>query len=259
MRSALASPVLIAILAACLAGGGALQCHAQQAPQGERVDLVASDGVRTAAFWYDCGEPAAPAALLLHDNGRDHFVWNPLIVQLQHAGISVLALDLRGHGASDKLAPEKHQLLLNHDTAVYREMLLDAQAGVAFLQREKHIPPAKVAVVGADLGSSIGFALMAANAKLQCMIALSPALHGYGFDTEAQVKQMGKRPLLLLTTKSQYPEATEAIAKQLTETGAVQVAFCPGRDTRGTAMLGQRPFVEHNMRNFLSAAFGIKP
>jgi alpha-beta hydrolase superfamily lysophospholipase len=233
--------------------------HAQQPPKGKRVELVARDGVHTAAFWFDCGKPGAPAAILLHDNGRDHFGWTPLVVQFQHAGIHVLALDLRGHGASQQLAPEKYQQLVTHDAAVYREMVLDAQAGIDYLQHEAHLPPARIAVVGAELGSSIGFALMGANPKLPCMIALSPSLHAYGYDTLDQLKRFGKRPLLIFTTKYQFSEATEAITNALRKTGAVQVALFPDREARGLAMLGRPPFIEHSIRNFLVSAFDLEP
>jgi len=247
------------VLGASLAATSALPVLAQQPPQGQRIELTAKDGVRTAVFWYDCGTKGAPAVILLHDNGRDHFAWVPLVVQLQHAGIQVLAPDLRGHGASQKLAPEEYQQLVNRDVAVYREMLLDAQAGIDWLQREQRLPPARIAVIGAELGTSLGFALMGTNPKLRCMVALSPQLHSYGYQTLELVKSFGKRPLLIFTTKSQYSEATDDLTKALQGTAAIQVALNPDRETRGTAMLGQSMLVEHSIRNFLMAAFDLRP
>ncbi len=254
-RRTLAAGALVAATALSSAG----PARAQAPPVGARVELTAKDGVRIAAFWYDCGVEKAPAVLLLHDNGRDHLAWNSLIVQLQHAGIHALAIDLRGHGASRALSPAKYQQLVQRDLTVYREMVSDAQAGVDYLAREKGLPPERIAVVGAELGSSIGFALMGANPKLRCLVALSPTLHSYGYQTLEDAKRYGKRPLLLLTTKSQYSEACEAISAAVKNSATVQVAYYRLGNQRGTAMLGTGSDLEHSIRNYVGAALGVAP
>jgi len=99
---------------------------------------------------------------------------------------------------------------------------------------------------------------MAAQPKLRCMISLSPQQFGYGYQTLELVKRYGERPLLIFTTKAQYSEASQAIAAALQKTRLVQVVFYPGREVRGTAMLGQGVNVEPSIRNFLSSAFGLK-
>lgn len=45
-------------------------------------------------------DPAAPVAVLLHGAGMDHTAWSLLTRYLAHRGLSVLALDLPGHGRS---------------------------------------------------------------------------------------------------------------------------------------------------------------
>ncbi|HMK74256.1 MAG TPA: hypothetical protein VK454_13005, partial [Myxococcaceae bacterium] len=77
--------------------------------------------------------------------------------------------------------------------------------------------------------------------------------------TLADVKRLGKRPLVLFTTKAQYSEATEQITSTLGKSGAVQVVIFPERDARGTTMLGRAPYIERGIRNFMVTIFDLSP
>src|SRR5262249_45347812 len=68
-----------------------------QAPEPVRIELKTDDGLVIAGFWLDVHEPSAPAALLLHNAGRDHYPYRPLWERYLKLGISVLAIDFRGH------------------------------------------------------------------------------------------------------------------------------------------------------------------
>ena len=58
-----------------------------------------SDGTRLAA--YAAGDPANPAILLIHGWAQQSLCWAPLIDRLKDR-FHIVAMDLRGHGASDK-------------------------------------------------------------------------------------------------------------------------------------------------------------
>ncbi len=75
------------------------------------VDLIATDGTKLRATYFDAGKPG-PGVLLLHQCNRDRKVWDGLAEQLAAAGINVLTLDNRGFGESggephDKLTPQQ--------------------------------------------------------------------------------------------------------------------------------------------------------
>jgi pimeloyl-ACP methyl ester carboxylesterase len=75
------------------------------------VDLIAQDGTKLKASYFDAGKPG-PGVLLLHQCNRDRKVWDGLAEQLAAAGINVLTLDNRGFGESggephDKLTPQE--------------------------------------------------------------------------------------------------------------------------------------------------------
>jgi pimeloyl-ACP methyl ester carboxylesterase len=79
------------------------------------VDLIATDGTKLRASYFDAGKPG-PGVLLLHQCNRDRKVWDGLAEQLAAAGINVLTLDNRGFGESggephDKLTPQQEGLV----------------------------------------------------------------------------------------------------------------------------------------------------
>ena len=60
---------------------------------------AASD--RTRLVFDECGDPSAPAVVLLHGGGQTRHSWKATRQVLAAAGFRVVALDLRGHGDSD--------------------------------------------------------------------------------------------------------------------------------------------------------------
>jgi dienelactone hydrolase len=98
---------VVAAWAACLA---ALPCRATQGAEAataaeaavERLDLETTDGVRIAAWHYPApaGEKAVATVILVHDIEGSHNTVDHLARSLQRAGCTVVAPDLRSHGAS---------------------------------------------------------------------------------------------------------------------------------------------------------------
>lgn len=61
--------------------------------------IASSDGTRIAT--YSAGDPVNPAILLIHGWAQQSLCWDPLIDRLKDR-FHIVAMDLRGHGASDK-------------------------------------------------------------------------------------------------------------------------------------------------------------
>ena len=74
----------------------------QQPPAARVVDLKASDGTLLKATYF-AGYKPGPGVLLLHQSNRTRKSWDDLAGQLAAAGISTLALDLRGYGESGSI------------------------------------------------------------------------------------------------------------------------------------------------------------
>lgn len=103
----------------------------------ERLELPGAQGLHLAADrWTPRDVPEPPLALLLHGGGQTRHSWKSATVALAEAGLDVVALDLRGHGDSDR-SPDRRYSLLDHRD--------DVLAALAVL-------PGPVTLVGASLG-----------------------------------------------------------------------------------------------------------
>ena len=223
---------------------GAAPPAGAQAPEPSRVELKTDDGLVISGFWLDAHEPNAPAVLLLHNAGRDHYPYRWLWERLLKLGVNVLAVDFRGHGASQRTTPAVYDRLVARDQSVYASFIHDAEAGLAFLTRVQHVPMTRIAIVGGELGATVGFQAMAAHPNLAGLVALSPASRCYGLDTIGFARRFGKRPLLIVSAKRLADDGPRQIASLVQKTAAVQLEIFPGAEVRGTEMLGQPAAVE---------------
>jgi pimeloyl-ACP methyl ester carboxylesterase len=103
------------------------------------VLTTSSDGTRIAT--YTAGDPANPAILLIHGWAQHSVCWQPVMDRLEDR-FHVVAMDLRGHGASDK--PD--------DPAAYTDTSLWAD-DVAAVMDLHHL--ANVTLVGWSYGSRV--------------------------------------------------------------------------------------------------------
>jgi alpha-beta hydrolase superfamily lysophospholipase len=148
------------------------------------VALRAADGVAIAATVYEAPASPAPGVVLVHMLTRTKD-WRPFAERLQSAGLTALALDLRGHGQSEGSAVPASA------------MALDVQAAVAWLTARSEISAGAVAIVGASLGASLALLTAADLPSVRGVVLLSPALDYRGVRLEAAAKKYGGRPMLL--------------------------------------------------------------
>ncbi len=162
------------------------------------VPLRAADGVALAATVYEAPTSPAPAVVLVHMLTRTKEDWRPLAERLQAAGITALALDLRGHGQSEGSA------------APALAMVLDVRAAVAWLAARSEVTAGVVAIVGASLGASLALITAADTPSVRSVALLSPAADYRGVRLEAAAKKYGNRPLLLVAS-SEDPYALRTV------------------------------------------------
>lgn len=103
--------------------------------------LTAADGVRIAATYRPGRTAASPGVLLLHGNGASRAAMEDDARWLSALGYAVLAIDFRGHGASQ---PVVRSLGLHESR--------DAAAAFAWLKRRQQ--GARIGVIGVSLGGA---------------------------------------------------------------------------------------------------------
>ena len=101
-----------------------------------------------------------PPVVLLHGFGTCSFLWRQLAPALAAAGYTALAIDLLGHGESDRPADA------NYSLAAQSEYLARALAAL-------RLP--RVTVIGQDMGAIVGLLLAAIpRARVDALVLLSP-------------------------------------------------------------------------------------
>lgn len=126
--------------------------------------MTLSDGVTVRLA--ESGSTDAPSVLLVHGWGASLYMWRDWFAPLAERGYRVVALDLPGHGLSDKPS-EKGRYRLASLTATLRETI--ASAGL----RRPH-------VVAQSMGGTIGLDLaVSGDPPLGRLVLVNPACFGH--------------------------------------------------------------------------------
>ena len=129
------------------------------------------DGFTLSATWYEPSSRPAPAVILvhmLHGSRRD---WDAFGHRLAGEGIGALAIDLRGHGDSQRVAAPGPEA----EGGGYAPMALDVKAARRYLASRNDVQQTRVGIAGASLGANLA-ALAAVGDGSLVSIALAVAV-----------------------------------------------------------------------------------
>lgn len=197
------------------------------------VAFRTQDGVTIAGRYYEPLARSAPAILLIHMLTRSSADWVPAATELSDAGFAVLAIDLRGHGASAGTAPTV-------ETGDASPLLLDVRAALGFLEARPEVTPGRIGICGASIGANLAMLAAADDAAVFSIALLSPGLDYLRLRIEAATRKYGPRPALLVVG-SNDPYAVRSV-RQLTTLGPGprEVMTLPSAG-HGTTLLARAP------------------
>jgi pimeloyl-ACP methyl ester carboxylesterase len=161
---------------------------APAAAAGRAVAMTAPDGTPLAAVLYEASSRPSPGVVLVHMLGRSKDEWAPVALRLQEAGLTALAVDLRGHGGS------------GGSRASLSAMTADVRTAVEWLAAHADIRPGAMAVVGASLGASLAALAAAEMAAVRAVGMVSPSLDYRGLRLDPALSKLGRRPLWLVAS-----------------------------------------------------------
>lgn len=179
--------VMVVVLALALGSGLALAQDGEGIEPVE-VSLDAADGLTLVGDYYAVSsddEAGVPAVLLLHMLGSNRTLWAPLIPELSEAGYTVLAVDMRGHGATGGA----------QDWPLAEA---DMQAWLDWLREQPGVDGDRLNVVGASIGANLALRGMANDSQVVTAVALSPGLDYRGVTTEDALATIDGRPVYLV-------------------------------------------------------------
>lgn len=166
-----------------------------------KVSFTTVDGIRIVGN-YCPGANTGPAALLLHMMPATKESWADLAARLVRGGLSVLAIDLRGHGESVE-GPDGRRLDYKFfNEAEHQAKIRDVEAAVGWLGEQGH-DAAHLAVVGASIGANLAIAYAADHPEIPAAAALSPGLDYRGITTPDKVRRMRPEQGLFLAASQE--------------------------------------------------------
>jgi pimeloyl-ACP methyl ester carboxylesterase len=198
---------------------------------------------------YPGAEGTTGAVLLLHQLGSNREEWRPLIDRLKLApAITVLSLDLRGHGDSVRGPQSDRQTWegFGEDPARWAGLPRDAVAGARYLFNEG--AARSVVVVGSSIGASAAVAGLADEPRVVGLAMISPGLAYHGLDALGPMRAYAVLPTTpprtaWMMAAERDEESARALATLATEAAgiAVERAVVPASDAHGVSLLNADP------------------
>ena len=168
----------------------------------KKIFLTTKDGVKIAANLYDVEKPLG-WLVLSHMMPATKESYEDLAIKLQNIGYESIAIDLRGHGESTTYA-DSHGLdadlygqkidYRNFTDENHQKSILDLEAAVDFLIKERNATPDKISFIGASIGANLSLQYItnppAGGPEFKTAILLSPGLSYRGLKTEPLVEKL---------------------------------------------------------------------
>jgi len=161
------------------------------------------------ADWYEASSDVKRWALLLHMMPATKESWRAFAVKLNERGISCLAIDERGHGASTET---EHGERLDYTTMEDQTGKdLDVDASIRWM-KERGMMEDQLAIVGASVGANLAIRALTRHEEIRMAIALSPVMETHKIELEdVMPKVSGTQKVLLCSSTEDDPESFSAI------------------------------------------------
>ncbi len=140
----------------------------------EDFEAVTSDGLTIRGTFQSAeGVDVAPAVLLLHEIARDSGDFNTVFIDFVQAGVSVLAIDFRGHGDSDP-APIDLADLQTDPSQLHHDVV----AALEWLAARDDVDADRIGIMGLDVGASMAVVALHNRATwgIKSICAITPIL-----------------------------------------------------------------------------------
>ncbi len=190
------------------------------------MTLQSLDGTALAGELYEASSRPAPAVVLIHMLTRNKGDWDNLANRIQDAGITALAIDLRGHGSS------------SGSSRALPEMVQDVRAAVQWLSVRQGVRPGAIGLVGASLGASLALLAAVDLPSVRAIGLVSPSLDYRGLRTDTGLlKRIGARPIWLAASAGD-PLALRTLRNFANEPSGPREQLVSSATGHGTALLG---------------------
>lgn len=188
--------------------------------------------------------------------GSNRAAWESFAVRAQRAGYLCLAFDARGHGEST--GPDGKRLSYrSFDTGDWLAMRNDIAAAHKLLI-ENAADPASVAIVGASIGANLSLLYSLDHRDIAAIVMVSPGLDYKGVETGKAITDLGKRPVLLVTSQGDSYSAESCATLKRAASGLCELREYAG-SAHGANLLDGAPNAAEDILLWLRPIIGPKP
>lgn len=198
----------------------------------QRITLRTEDGLLLGATWYEPSARPAPAVILLHMLHRTRRDWDSFAHRLAGDGIGALAIDLRGHGES-----QRFELPDVGAEMGYSAMVLDVKAARRYLSSRSDVQQTRIGIAGASIGANLAVLTAASDSSIVSLALLSPSLDYRGLRIEPLVKKT--RAPMLFVAGSDDVYASRSVRELQKVGGGERQVLVLDRAGHGTVMLSR--------------------
>jgi pimeloyl-ACP methyl ester carboxylesterase len=213
--------------------------------------------VTLAGSWYQAS-PEAPVVVLLHRMGGQRSDWRPLVQRLQQDGpeLSLLALDLRGHGQSGASEGRVGGGLQGKDI---EQIPGDLRATLAEVDRRLGRKADRVVGVGADLGATALALAASQDPRWSALALLAPVAGLRGVDIYRPFAEVRRRPVWLAAARED-PISQDPFKAMASMVGATLTSKqYEGQEHNVTRLAAATPALWDDLASWLVAAASGQP
>ncbi|MBX7194030.1 MAG: alpha/beta fold hydrolase [Sandaracinaceae bacterium] len=227
-------------------------------PDPVEVELAASQGVVLHGSLYPASDPGAPAVILVHQLGSSRAEWATVIDALRESPtLTVLAIDLRGHGQSVRGAHGEDVSYGAFATDDWAHTSDDVRAFVAYLRSEgAPVHPSRIAVVGSSIGATAVVRAAVEDPSLDVIATLSPGRAYRGVDSILVALPIGPRAFFALASREELDSVETAEALARLTGGRVEIVDGHGH---GVQILAESPDTLTTLATFLRESLAAPP
>ncbi len=188
------------------------------------MQFPVGDGVTIVGTYYGAPTRPAPTVLLLHEMGSSKEAWGLFAVQLQRAGYNVLAVDLRGTGATGGQVD-------------WGKATQDVNIVLTRLRTLPGVAGKRISVVGASIGANLALAACADQPDCKFVVLISPRLDYAGVKAADAMARYGNRAVFIVASRGDVPGGADSIALDKLAQGDHKLQLFEGT-ARGMTLLG---------------------
>lgn len=215
--------------------------------------FTTDDGIAISAT-LRVGRSGSTPVVLVHQLASDRSEWEPLVAKLAEAGVTTLAIDVRGHGRSTAGAGTNARVYAYaaFRDSDWRDTQKDVRAAIEFLGQRAEVQAEHVVLIGSSIGGTACLAAAAEDPRVSGVVVLSPGRAYHGFDAILPASRLGERALLVLHSSEELPsQETAEVLDRIVAHSTVRAV--PG-SAHGVAMLAEDETQRDAIVEFVRAA-----